>query len=348
MIHIACCFDRNFEISFSVLASSIERHSHSDVMIHAFHDGPLEYVKSAVRKTEKFKVEFCDVTGAYSKYPLAGHQTKITFARLYLHELLNDVARVIYLDVDMIVRRDLADLFNVDLHGKPIAAVIDYPMVLLAEQRGVLGTPNIQYRADEYICKTLGMKNAKNYFNSGLLVIDLAQYAASGALERIERFLMQKEPPRVFNDQDALNVALEENVEFLDPRWNCMPVLISQAKHGPISKEIESVLKLYDEPWLIHFAGRKPWNSIGSPDPWDRYFWEDACEMLPLNARHLLLWQLKQAEHQAEQLQQVEHQAEQLQQVLAEHKALLRSRSRLAKAWWRTIRWKLGIRRAPD
>ena len=32
--------------------------------------------------------------------------------------------------------------------------------------------------------------------------------------------------------------------------------------------------------------------------------------------------------------------------VLAEHNALLRSRSRLARALWRTIRWKLGNRRA--
>ncbi len=335
MIHIACCFDRNFEISFSVLASSIERHSHSDITIHAFHDGPLEYAKSAVRKTEKFKVEFYDVTGAYSKYKTAGSQTKITFARLHLHELLKGVTKVIYLDADMIVRRDLADLFNVDLHRKPMAAVIDYPLVLMAEQQGMIVVSGIQYRGDDYICKYLGMKNVKNYFNSGLLVIDLAQFVASGALELAERFLMQKEYHCIFNEQDALNVVLEENVEFLDPRWNCMPILINQAKHGPITDEIESVLKLYDEPWLIHFTGRKPWDSISRPGPWDRYFWEDACEMLPINVRHLLSWQLKQAEHQAEQ-------------VLAEHKTLLRSRSRLAKAWWRTVRWKLGIRRAPD
>ena len=135
MIHIATCFDQNFEIPFLVLANSIEAHARSDVTIHAIHNGPIKYARAATQNLKKLKVVFYDGSGLLGKYRAVGRQTVTTFARLHLHQLLKGLTRVIYLDADVIVRSDLGALFNVDLKQKPIAAAIDFLMLLAADSR---------------------------------------------------------------------------------------------------------------------------------------------------------------------------------------------------------------------
>ena len=277
MINVACNFDSRFELPFAVLAASIEKHSQSDVTLHAFHEGRLNYAQTLVGAFEKVKVLFHDVSGAFNKYET---QSNITFARLHLHSLLDGVGRVIYLDSDMIVLRDLTELFNVDLHGKPIAAVLDYVVALWVQRKDMIGSSDFRCQADVYLRHALGMKNGKDYINTGLLVIDTAEYVTSGMPERVERFLKET-PHRIFNDQDALNAVLDGNVSLLDPRWNCFHELNDYAKLRPTSTEIKNVLKSYANPWIIHFAGRKPWDSTACPGPFDRLFWDHVGNDLP-------------------------------------------------------------------
>jgi lipopolysaccharide biosynthesis glycosyltransferase len=275
MIHIACCFDKNFEVPFAALVSSIERHSASDVAIHAFHEGPVERVKSTLKSSARLRIEFRDITGTTSRYSGAGQGSAIAFARLRLPEFLAGIPRVIYLDADMIVLRDLASLATTDLRGHPVGAVIDYPLVLAAERGGTIAASGVVWRVDQYFSSYLGLSDSSRYFNSGLLVIDLDRLAASGALEAVERLLAERRQRYIFNDQDALNLALAGNVELLDPRWNCQHGLLRHRKGGPIPAAIKSILELYDEPWIIHFSGRKPWISIRHRGPWDSLFWEN-------------------------------------------------------------------------
>jgi lipopolysaccharide biosynthesis glycosyltransferase len=274
MIHIACCFDKNFEIPFAALVNSIARHSASEITIHAFHEGPVELAKSTLQSSGRLRIDFRNITGTTSRYDAAGQGSAIAFARLRLPEFLAGIPRVIYLDADMIVLRDLRSLADTDLRGHSVGAVVDYPQVLAAKRRETIAASGILWRVDQYMSSYLGLRDSSKYFNSGLLVVDLAQLAASGALEAVERLLVERQRSFIFNDQDALNVALAGNVELLDPRWNCQHGLLRHRKGGPIPAEIKSILELYDEPWIIHFSGRKPWISIRHRGPWDALFWE--------------------------------------------------------------------------
>ena len=115
MIHIATCFDQNYEVPFLVLANSIETHSRSNVTIHAIYNGPVDYARATAQNLKKLNMMFYDGSGFLGKYRATGPQTATTFSRLHLHQLLNGVSRVIYLDTDVIVRSDLGALFDVDL-----------------------------------------------------------------------------------------------------------------------------------------------------------------------------------------------------------------------------------------
>lgn len=334
MIHIATCFDQNFEIPFLILAKSIETHSQSDITIHAIHNGPVEYARAAAQNLKKLSVVFYDSSGHLEKYRTTGSQTVTTFARLHIHQLLNGINRVIYLDTDVIVRTDLGALFNVDLKLKPIAAAIDYVLLLAAERREYIRISGMPWRADQYVRQYLGMNDIGTYFNAGVLVIDLPNLEGSGALARAARFLAQKDYRCLFNDQDALNVALEGNFTVLDPRWNYMPLLGMQTTRTRSGEQIRTVLKLCDDPWLVHFAGLKPWIGTGRLGRWEMLFWEGLFDLRPFdveNAKRLVIRRMHQTE-----------------QAHATHEAFLRSPAQLARAWWRAARWKLGIRRAPE
>jgi hypothetical protein len=93
MMHIATCFDQNFEVRFSILANSIETHSRSNVTMHAIHNGPVEYARATTQNLKKLNVVFHDCSGFLGKYRVMGPQTVTTFARLHLHQLLDGVTR---------------------------------------------------------------------------------------------------------------------------------------------------------------------------------------------------------------------------------------------------------------
>lgn len=342
MIHVACCFDAHFQTAFAALAHSIERHSTSDVVIHAIHDGPVEYADFVARQLKKIKIVFHDGAAAAEQFQSAGRQTRSTFVRLLLPELLDGIRKVLYLDVDIVVRRDLAPLFDVGLVRSPVAAALDYPLQLLSEQKEPVYGPDTEWRTDEYIRDHVGLEDVERYFNAGVLLIDLARFSASGAPQRALDFLVRKGGSSIFNDQDALNFALEDDFEVLDPRWNFIPDFAVLASDRPVGCRLERVLRLCrDDPWIVHFAGLKPWETTEKPGRWDLVFWDSLFDLVAPNAK-IISSHFNELRHETDRLQS------EVDRVRTAHETLLRSRSRLARAWWRAVQWKAGLGAAPD
>ena len=118
-----------------------------------------------------------------------------TFYRLLMTELLpkNDVDRVIYLDADILINLDIADLWFVKLDKSPLAAV--------PEIDATLG----HMMEDKHIIKT-GRVAQKDYFNAGVLLLDLK--AINNVVENLFvdgiNFLAENPKCECF-DQDILN-----------------------------------------------------------------------------------------------------------------------------------------------
>jgi lipopolysaccharide biosynthesis glycosyltransferase len=51
--------------------------------------------------------------------------TRATYARLYISEVLPSSTRALYLDCDLIARRSVGELFDLDMNGKAALAVPD-------------------------------------------------------------------------------------------------------------------------------------------------------------------------------------------------------------------------------
>ncbi|MCL2374330.1 MAG: hypothetical protein FWC65_03705, partial [Treponema sp.] len=76
---------------------------------------------------KQFAINFIDVTEYISKYSLfiSRHITVETYFRFLIPELLSDYQKAIYLDCDMIVCTDIAELFDTNLENYLLAATRD-------------------------------------------------------------------------------------------------------------------------------------------------------------------------------------------------------------------------------
>ncbi len=165
------------------------------------------------------------------------HISKATYARLLIPALFpGSVTKVLYLDSDTLVLSDLAPLWDTNLGNAAVGAVLDgLDAQIKAGDLAVTAIPKVD-----------------NYFNAGVLLINLPRWRESRVSERALRYLEQN-PKSPFSDQDALNVACNGAWKKLDSRWNFI---------DHYEKIDLRCLPPERRPGIVHFATwRKPWNA---------------------------------------------------------------------------------------
>jgi lipopolysaccharide biosynthesis glycosyltransferase len=170
----------------------------------------------------------------------AHHTTRVSWARVLIPELLPSyIRRAVYLDNDVLVRRDLSPLFELDLGGAALAAVGDFAVA--SEPHPLWGD------------------SAGRYFNSGVLVIDVERWRSASLASRVLAHASAQTRPFPYADQDALNAVVEDWCE-LSPEWNVQQgFLWRPALTESLSRQRKT---LYDRAAILHFTGAsKPWHS---------------------------------------------------------------------------------------
>lgn len=195
-----------------------------------------------------------------SSYRSAFHApTNATFNRFLLFDLLPDLDRLLYLDGDMILRGDIAEIFDVDMEGYELAAVPDFIMTRVLTTRVVTDDPNVpDLRA--YLNDTLGMTDTQisSYFNAGLMVLNFkemdVQATGRALLERVNA------TKYFFRDQDILNEHFKGKYLRLPARYNVFNSEEAEYAHVPEANRREALAAKH-APFLIHFAAwqHKPW-----------------------------------------------------------------------------------------
>ena len=83
--------------------------------------------------------------------------------RLLITDILPaDVDKILYFDSDMIINLDVKELYDLNNQGKPLAAISEFDIGIKDE---------VMYWAHKLV--TSGMLKYTEYFNSGVLIIDL-------------------------------------------------------------------------------------------------------------------------------------------------------------------------------
>lgn len=169
--------------------------------------------------------------GEFSTLP---HISKITYARLLVPHILPDnVSKTLYLDADLLILDDLGPLWETDLEGAVVGAVLDgLDPQIKAGALHLKDVPRVQY-----------------YFNAGVLLIDLDRWRKAQISERALEYL-SRHPQSPYSDQDALNFVCDGLWKRLDLRWNVQDHVTDRI----------SEMRPERRPRIIHFVTRdKPW-----------------------------------------------------------------------------------------
>ena len=133
----------------------------------------------------------------------------------------------------------------------------------------------------DYLERYMKMKNPYNYFNAGVLVMNLKAFRETFKEDEILELAAYQE--WLFMDQDVLNKVCEGKVLYLDERWNMMinwktnndsrERVIKQAPYQMYLSYMQS----RKNPKIIHYAGfQKPWDECRCDGA--EFFWKYARE----------------------------------------------------------------------
>lgn len=261
--NISVCFacDNNYAPFAGVVLSSIIKNSVStknyDVLI--LDNGISENNKYLMNKTISGKtnisLRFLEGNGYLQGKKLyeKQHINKSSYLRFALVDILKNYNKTIYLDCDVVVNHDIAELFDIDLEGKAMGVVKDSTMASWNKMKFENGEKQRKYNKE-----ILGIENLYEYFNTGVILMDVEKMreVASSA----ELFKLAEEREWTWQDQDILNKVYYGKTKFLDLSWNFMAhtsLVFPQMLEFSAPKFIQDdYLRAKANPKIVHFAGR--------------------------------------------------------------------------------------------
>ncbi|MEX0431336.1 glycosyltransferase family 8 protein [Spiribacter insolitus] len=245
-IHIAAATDSNYAQHICVLSTSVLCNSKDpgNIFFHILDCGIKKAEKNLIADNIRGfsgNVYFLEVDAhQLSALPNTRH-TKASYARLFAPDLLpREISRLIYLDSDIIVLDDVSGLYTFPLDGKIIAAARDF-----STSSG----------------ERLGLGHG-NYFNSGVLLLDLNQWRERSLSDVIKGHLIEAPSAFHFADQDALNITFSSSWKELPPRWNTQLGVYNsrREKWAGLGFKKDDLAAALRNPAIVHYINNsKPW-----------------------------------------------------------------------------------------
>lgn len=237
------------------------------VVISVIHDGlTLDSMDAIVGSLPPgdFTLDWFEVGDFDVRPTTASHLPDSTYFRLCLGEALPaTVSRALYLDVDVLVRRSLTPLLDIDLEDSVLAAVqsVNYPWVAT---RGAVND-----------WRRLGLDPRAAFFNAGVLLVDVDRWRAEGIATAALDYLRSPHCGRGA-DQEALNVVCSDRWRRLEPTWNQQTPMLDDHHGAHLLFDADTIDAARRDPHIVHFQTRpKPWH-VGSGHPW-RAAWLDVA-----------------------------------------------------------------------
>lgn len=233
MIHIFFNIDEGYKRQCRAVIRSIKAHTNSEITFHIIGvdniglKGNIKYYKKPDLSilTHTVQIKHITMTSTY---------------RLFAPFILKDLDKVIYLDSDLIVLDDIAELWAYE--PEYIAGVLD---------------PLYKRQA-----KKNGLHHA--YINSGVMVLNLKNLRKLNYLERIQN-TQTGDYNLSLLDQDIINIAFGKEIEHLPVKWNVYAKTYAETTYDMIEAR--------QKPSIIHWCGyEKPWNSeVWRGEEWRQY-----------------------------------------------------------------------------
>jgi lipopolysaccharide biosynthesis glycosyltransferase len=243
---IVFTIDENYLEPFIVAVQSFkDHHNVSDYeLAMVYSDFSQKNIIKIIRYMQSQNISFKHVyiEDKFQNIKTGYHFNSVIFYRLLLPKIFNDYEKILYIDSDILFLDNIDELFKIELGNNILAAIPKHDYFLIPEY----------------------LKNkTKNYFASGLLLINTQKFLDSKIYEKCLDFLENEkyEMP----DQDALNATVDRWIE-LDLRYGVETSFLEKN-----DSDLDNKIK---KPKIIQFSGSsKPWN-FRNKHPYKSLYWK--------------------------------------------------------------------------
>ena len=167
--------------------------------------------------------------------------------RLYLFdEMFTNYEKMLYFDCDMIFLEDVSKLYDTHLGEKEVAAVRAEDLRVLSQTRRAIFLDGMPYNVDNYRSDGLKMQYAEDYFNSGVLLLNLQKARQHITMSQVYELLTGHK--YMFSDQDVLNMLFDGKVLPLDFCWNYTTFVAGHLQSGNIHSQTLHEFVVYYQP----------------------------------------------------------------------------------------------------
>ncbi len=248
--------DDNYIPFLAVTLESLEKNANKNYhyAIKVLHSNTISTVNQQRISLEysvgNFNIEFVDISSYVEKISARLHTrdyySKSTYYRLFIPNLYPQYSKALYLDSDIVVLGDISKLYNTELNDNYVGAITDEFVSSVKELHG-------------YVLNRVGVPKVSNYFNAGILVMNLSKLREINFEEMFIK-LISCVTFTVAQDQDYLNVICNGHVTNIPLSWDKMPV-----NDNMNVKDIN----------IVHYnLNLKPWQEDNVP--YEEVFWEYA------------------------------------------------------------------------
>ena len=255
-INILICADHGFVMPCGIALQALCANN-KDNIVHVYlitdesfteedrYDIRQIVLSSNADNTISFLLATDDMMSAWSWHKNS-YYPKQVFYRLLCADLLPEsVDRILYIDCDVIVRRSLTELWDMDLQDSPLAACPD------ASERGF----------------RIGFNETDEYYNSGVLLMNMDYWRKNDCKKQLFDFIDAHAGEYRLPDQDPLNIIFKETKKHLDIKYNLQPIALYKDKYitFPWQKYGAEFRNAQTDPSIIHFEGARPWEKGCTP-----------------------------------------------------------------------------------
>ena len=254
-IHIAMAIDNHFVYPTLVsMASGLYNNNDKENVIvyhllfsHNFNKDNFK-VFDSLKKRYKFSLNYYIIPNFFQNFRRWVGSTDTVYYKMILPLLFYDLERIIYLDADTLIFKDLYEMYNLPFNGN---YVLGYPF-------------HDSNKIDKYVNRSV------YYINGGVILFNNELIRKDNKDLELIRFTMDKNRELWFLEQDSINVIFFEKIGILPLKYGIYMYGTVDSFERSIQIRIRfklnrtEVIEAIKDPSLVHF-------SCCNPKVWNRY-----------------------------------------------------------------------------
>ena len=273
MMNIAIALNRKYVKHTCVMLHSLfKNHLTTDVCVYVLHSELTEEDCKLMQLIQEqylrgmLRFVYIEKELIPDDFPTTTFWTREMYYRLMLVDLLPaSVTRILYLDIDMIVNKDITELYDMDFEGRSLIVSKDMEFENMMEH-SCSGNA-----AHDRMFKQL-QEEGHVYFCSGMVLFNIKKIREAYSFDKYLDIFKEIKEYMAYPDQDLLNYVHKGDVKYVD-----------ELTYGVFAQTAHTLGYSYQDikqnASIIHFTGQaKPWTNNLIRYDIEKIWWEYAAQ----------------------------------------------------------------------